>query len=131
MKGNGELASSDTEKAEVLNECFASVFTGGQASHVCQDHETSGEGVGSSFCPTITVEQVRVLLMKLNLYKSMGLDDIHPGVLKEMADVVAELTSIIFEKSWLSVKSPVTGKRETLLPFLRKGERKSQGTTGQ
>ena len=32
MKGNGELASSDTEKAEVLNECFASVFTDGQAS---------------------------------------------------------------------------------------------------
>ena len=41
-KGNGELASSDTEKAEVLNECFASVFTGGQASRVCQDHEPLG-----------------------------------------------------------------------------------------
>ena len=51
MKGNGELASSDIEKAEVLNECFASVFTGGQASHVCQDHEPLGEGVGSGFCP--------------------------------------------------------------------------------
>ena len=51
MKGSGELASSDTEKAEVLNECFASVFTGGQASHVCQDHEPLGEGVGSGFCP--------------------------------------------------------------------------------
>ena len=44
MKGNGELASSDIGKAEVLNECFASVFTGGQASHVCQDHEPLGEG---------------------------------------------------------------------------------------
>jgi len=31
-KGNGELASSDTENAEVVHECFASVFTGGQAS---------------------------------------------------------------------------------------------------
>ena len=38
MKGNGELASSDEEKAEVLSECFASVFMGGQASHVSQDH---------------------------------------------------------------------------------------------
>ena len=34
VKGNGELASSDTEKAEVLNECFASVFTGGWASRL-------------------------------------------------------------------------------------------------
>ena len=58
MKGNGELASSDIEKDEVLSECFASVFMGGQASHVCQDHEPLGEGVGSGFCPTVTVEQV-------------------------------------------------------------------------
>lgn len=131
MKGNGELASSDIEKAGVLNECFASVFIGGQASHVCQDHEPLGEGVGSGFCPTVTVEQVQVLLMKMNAYKSMGSDDIHPRVLKEMADVVAEPLSIIFENHGWLVKSPVTGKRETFLPFLRKGERKTQGTTGQ
>ena len=67
-KGNGELASSDIEKAEVHNECFASVFTGGQASHVCQDHEPLGEGVGSGFCPTVTVEQLQDLLVKLNVY---------------------------------------------------------------
>ena len=54
----GELASSDTEKAEVLNECFASVFTGGQASHVCQEDYPLGAGVGSGFCPTVTAEQV-------------------------------------------------------------------------
>ena len=50
MKGNGELASSDIEEAEVLSECLASVFTGGQASCVCQDHEPIGEGVRSGFC---------------------------------------------------------------------------------
>ena len=30
IKSNGELASSDIEKAEVLSECFASVFMSGQ-----------------------------------------------------------------------------------------------------
>ena len=84
MKGNGELASSDIEEAEVLNECFASVFTGGQASCFCQDHEPLGEGVGGVFSPSVTVGQVPVLLIKLNMYKSMGLDDIHPTVLKDV-----------------------------------------------
>ena len=69
--------------------------------------------------------------MKLNMYKSMGPDYIHPRVLKEMADVVADLLSIIFEKSWLSSEGPMTEKRETLLPFLRKGERRTWGTTGR
>jgi len=33
--------------------------------------------------------------------------------------------------SYSDIYLPVTGKRETLLPFLRKGERKTRGTTGQ
>ena len=89
---------------------YSVLFTAGQASHVCQDHEPLVDGVGNRFHPTVTVEQVQDLLKKLNVYKSMGLDDIHPRALKEMAEVVAELPSIIFEKSWLSSEVLVTGK---------------------
>ena len=56
MKGNGDLASSDIEKAEVLSECFASVFNGGQTSHVYQDPDPLGEDVGSGFHSTEIVE---------------------------------------------------------------------------
>lgn len=56
--------------------------------------------------------------MILNVCKSMGQDDILLRVLKEMTDVVAELLSIVFVNHGCPVKSPVTGKRETSLPFL-------------
>lgn len=55
----GELASSDMEKAEVFNECFALVFTGGQATpHVFQDPEPLDVHERSGFPPTVTVEQI-------------------------------------------------------------------------
>jgi len=52
----GEQASSDMEKAEVLNKFFALVFTGVQAPpHVCQDPELLGVGERRGFSPTVRV----------------------------------------------------------------------------
>jgi len=58
----------------------------------------------------------------------MGLDDTYP---RELDDVVTKPLSIIFEKLWLSGEVLGTERRETSLPFTRKGGKMSQGATGQ
>ena len=122
-----ELASSDMEKAKVLNKCFASVFTDGKAPHICQDPEPLAVGERTGFHPTLTVEQARDNLMKLNVCKSMGPDDIRPKVLRERADVVAKSHFIIFEKSWLSVEIPSDWKKENIIPVFKKGKKEDPG----
>ncbi|CAM5138834.1 unnamed protein product, partial [Eretmochelys imbricata] len=124
MNEGGNLVTEDVEKANVLNAFFASVFTNKVSS------QTAALGIttwGIDGQPSVEIEVVRDYLEKLDVHKSMGLDELHPRVLKELAAVIAEPLAIIFENSWRMGEVPDDWKKANVVPIFKKGKKEDPG----
>jgi len=70
---------------------------------------------------------VRDCLGDLNVHKSMGPDGMHPQVLRELADVIAEALSIIFERSRRTGKVSEDWRKANVTPIFKKGKKEDPG----
>ncbi|CAM5089359.1 unnamed protein product [Eretmochelys imbricata] len=124
LNEGGNLVTEDVEKANVLNAFFASVFTNKVSS------QTAALGItkwGRNGQPSVEIEVVRDCLEKLDVHKSMGPDELHPRVLKELAAVIAEPLAIIFENSWRTGEVPDDWKKANVVPIFKKGKKEDPG----
>ncbi|CAM4499672.1 unnamed protein product [Lepidochelys kempii] len=124
LNEGGNLVTEDVEKANVLNAFFASVFTNKVSS------QTAALGItkwGRDGQPSVEIEVVRDYLEKLDVHKSMGPEELHPRVLKELAAVIAEPLAIIFENSWRTGEVPDDWKKANVVPIFKKGKKEDPG----
>jgi len=66
---------------------------------------------------------VRGHLSNMDTHKSMGPDGMHPRVLRDLADVIAEPLSIIFEMSWRTGEVSKDWRKANATPVFIKGKK--------
>ena len=126
LRPDGTLSESTLEACEILNKYFASVFT------------EEGEGELPSFNKftdtmtmlndvTISTDDMCKTLKSLKVSKSPGPDEIHPRILKELAEELCHPLTLLFNKSLNAGKIPTKWKVAEVRPIFKKGSKVSAG----
>ena len=99
---NGELRSSDVDKANILSNFFASVFTKEGDSEI---KAIAPKTLNSLHEINVDIDKVKKLLQCLNPTKSCGPDGCHPLMLKETAESVSVPIHKLFTTSLQTAES--------------------------
>ena len=123
---NGEIKTEDTDKAEILNDFFASVFTVEGNSEI---PEFERKVKDDEYINNVDIKAEKVLkqLKSLNTSKSCGPDNCHPYFLKECAvEIYLPLTDI-FRKSVASGEVPEDWRKANITCIFKTGNRQDPG----
>ena len=116
---SGVPANTDQEKAEALNEQFCSVFTKTNLSSV----PYIKPNVDKMKDIVITEKGVAKLLSGLNPSKAMGPDQLHPRILKELANPLGRVLKHFFQQTLETGVLPNDWKDANICPLYKKNDR--------
>ena len=127
LKQNGKLVQDPKSKAEALNNQFQSVFnsnkklTPEQFQNKCHIPSKPQYPIMPTF--EITTPGICKLLKNLNINKAAGPDEIKPKVLHDLAEQIAPILTILFQKSLSTGQVPLDWKNANISPIYKKGEK--------
>jgi hypothetical protein len=124
LESNGKTAQTDKDKADTLNQFFASVFT--QEDTTCPDfpdRQFHTPLMSTDFTP----DKIKKKLLKLNPAKSPDPDGLHPKLLREAANELVYPLSILFQTSLAEGTVPSSWRDGCITPIFKKGSKKDPG----
>jgi len=120
--GKDQVASTDTDKADVLSKFFSSVYMKEpQLDNDVVMHDSSTISYMDMF--TINVGDILKRLSDLNVYKSAGPDNLFPRILYEIRNEIAFPLLKIFELSLSANQIPDDWKNAIIAPIFKKGDK--------
>ena len=127
LKTDGTSTETDTcsEKADELNNFFASVFTRENLSNIPTVQDLNFDKPLETI--DININQVEKLLHVLNTTKSMGPDNMHPFLLQKLSKTLCYPLTIIFQKSVSTGKISKEWKYAKVTPLFKKGNKSVTG----
>ena len=118
LKDNGILKDSPQDKAEIQPKQFSCVFSTDGPS------DFPNLRPWQKICTSqISVNGVLKLLNNLNIHIAMGLDVLHPRILKQLAPTIGPMLQLIFQKSVDSGQVPYDWKTVNVCPIFKKGQK--------
>ena len=118
LKAEGKTSSTAKDKANTLNKQFQSVFSPVQKlpEGIFSDspHPTSDD-------ITITTPGIFKMLKRLKPHKAAGPDNITARIMKELAQSIAPILQMIFQRSYNTGQIPMEWKEANVVPAYKKG----------
>ena len=113
-----DVIYEDAEQiAEVMNGCFQSVFTR-ESEFVEQERPDTGEGL----CRLeVSVEEVKMIMEKLDKRKAMGPDGVSNWILRECSDQLADKIHAVLVSSFEENVVPLDWKKADIVPIFKGG----------
>ena len=128
LKWHGKIETDPVNQANILNDQFKSVFS--DSITITEEEFTRGGYMNDTtsnypLAEDINITEAGVLKLpqNLNVHKAGGPDDIKPAALKELAEEIAPLLTIIYRSSLRSGTIPQDWKKARITPAFKKGQR--------
>nr|XP_047141316.1 uncharacterized protein LOC124816250 [Hydra vulgaris] len=116
---NGIITNDNQEIVNTLNKFFASVFIQDDSPEEVLDENL----LTKCSDPDFSISLIQKHLSNLNMYKSVGPDNVHPKFLKECSESLSSSLAIIFVKSFITGSIPKLWSCANVVPLFKKGNK--------